>query len=346
MITELNERSKTIFRYLVETYLDSGTAIGSKTISSMPGLDLSPATIRNVMAELEAKGLLFAPHTSSGRLPTQTGLRLYVDGLMEIGNLSNEERHQIKAICETNGQSMSQMMQRASTLLSGLSSGLGLVYAPKADKPLHNVQFVHLDDTRILVILVSKDGMVENRVIEFSCGESDSALEIASNYLNHHLNGKTLNEMKDDILEEIKDNRSQLDDISARLIEKGLAISTESTFEGHLIIRGQSKLLEDLQALEDIEHARMLFEALEEQDTLVKLLDATHSANGVEIFIGTENTVFENSGWSLVLSPYKTESSKIVGAIGVIGPTRINYGRIIPLVDYTSKVMSKLLVSE
>ncbi|MGZ9097238.1 MAG: heat-inducible transcriptional repressor HrcA [Micavibrio sp.] len=345
MIPELNERSRQIFRFIVDSYLTGGDPVGSRTISQQLGLNLSAATIRNVMADLEDSGLLYAPHISAGRLPTPQGLRLYIDGLMEIGNLAEEDRHTIESQCTTSGQSMTQMMERAGSLLAGLSAGAGIVIAPKTEKPVKQIQFVKLDEGRVLIVLVMQDGMIENRVMNVSSDIPASALVAASNYLNDRLTGRTVIEVRQQIMQEIQDNRTQLDAISSSLVKQGLAVPPNHAPEGHIIIRGQSSLLQDVKALEDLERARLLFAALEEQETIARLLDATEDADGIQIFIGTESRTFQHAGWSMVMSPYRTGEGQLIGAIGVIGPTRLNYGRIIPIVDYTSKVMGKLLGS-
>ncbi len=341
MISELNDRSREIFRFIVDAYLTGGDPVGSRTIAQRLGLDLSAATIRNVMADLESAGLLYAPHISAGRLPTQQGLRLYVDGLMEIGNLTEDDRQQIESQCLASGQSVTQMLERAGTLLAGLSSGAGIVIAPKTDKPIRHIQFVHLDEGRVLVVLVMQDGMVENRVMNVSGDVSPSALIAASNYLNDRLAGRTMAEARFQITQDIRDKQAQLDAITTHLVEQGLALPM--TQDGYIIIRGQSRLLQDVRAIEDLERARLLFAALEEQETVARLLDSTQDAEGIQIFIGTESQTFQHAGWSMVMSPYRTGEGQLIGAIGVIGPTRINYGRIIPIVDYTSKIMGKLL---
>lgn len=343
MLQELNERSQQILRYIVDAYMETGSPVGSRTISKELGLNLSPATIRNVMADLEAEGLLHAPHTSAGRLPTQNGLRLYVDGLMEIGDLTSTERQQIEARCQAAGRSSNQVMEQASAMLSGLSAAAGLVVAPKTDKPIKQIQFVRLDVTSVLIIIVSQDGLVENRVMEVDAAISDSALQEASNYLNDKLAGRTLVETKNEILKDIRDHKAQLDSITAKLVEKGVALNPSNNRDGHIIVRGQSHLLSDVKALEDLETARQLLSVLEEKDTVSRLIESTQDAEGIQIYLGTENRMFEHSGWSMVISPYKTAENKIIGAIGVIGPLRLNYSRIIPIVDYTSKVMSKIL---
>ncbi len=342
MITELNERSQAVLRFVVDSYMENGEPTGSRTLSQMPGLNLSPASIRNVMADMEAEGLLYAPHVSAGRLPTQKGMRLYIDGLMEVGNITEEERRIIDSQCHVAGHSMEQISDRASTMLSGLSEAAGLVIAPKTNKPLRHVHFVQLDHNRVLVVLVMQDNMVENRVMEVSGDLSDSVLESAANYLNARLAGKTLLEARESINKEIADNQAQLDSITTDLVKRGLALSPPDGTGGHIIIRGQSKLLDDIKAVEDLENARRLLSTLEDQETMSRLLESTQNAEGIQIYIGTENQTFEHSGWSMIISPYKTAENRIIGAIGVIGPTRLNYGRIIPVVDYTAKVMSRL----
>lgn len=343
MLTELNERSQQVLRYIVDAYMETGSPVGSRTISQELGLNLSPATIRNVMADLEACGLLHAPHTSAGRLPTQSGLRLYVDGLMEIGDLTSVERQQIEARCSAAGRTVNQVMEQASTMLSGLSAAAGLVVAPKTDKPVKQIQFVRLDARSILIIIVTADGLVENRVMEVEPTLSDSALTEASNYLNDRISGKTLSETRDNIWQEIQEKKAQLDVITSELVEKGIALNKPAAMDGHIIVRGQSHLLSDVKAIEELETARQLLSILEEKETVSKLIESTQDAEGIQIYLGTENSMFEHSGWSMVLSPYKTQENKIIGAIGVIGPMRLNYSRIIPIVDYTSKVMSKIL---
>lgn len=343
MINELNQRSRDIFRTIVEAYVETGEPIGSRTISRRLGISLSPATIRNVMADLEEQGLLYAPHTSAGRLPTEVGLRLFVNGLLELGDLSETERENIVLKCKAAGRSLPEMLAEASSMLSGLSSCAGLVLAPKTDRPLRHIEFVQLGPGRALVVMVTEDGLVENRVVEVPVGMPLSTLQQASNYLNAKLVGRTLDETRTEILKEIEEHRTQLDALSSKVVEAGLATWAGIGSTGHLIVRGQAKLLEDVTALSDLERIRSLFEALETQEAMVRLLDATGKADGVQIFIGAENTLFNYSGCSLIIAPYQNSREQIVGAIGVIGPTRINYARIIPMVDYTAKVLGRLL---
>lgn len=343
MITELNERSQAILRFIVDSYMECGEPVGSRYIFDRLGLDISPATIRNIMAELEQKGLLHAPHTSAGRMPTPSGLRLYVDGLMEIGDLAPKERKHIEELCAGSGHSINHMYERASTMLSGLSSSAGLVVAPKMNKPVRQIQFVQMDSTHVMAILVMQDGLVENRVMEVEEQMSPMALDMAAEHLNRHLSGNTLAEAQKRIEAEIRENQADLDDITKRLIKKGLATYGPEDTEGHIFIRGQSQLLNDLKTVEDLEKAQRLLDSLEDHKTIKRLIGAAQNGEGVQVFIGAENDLFEHSGWSMVISPYKSGENKIIGAIGIIGPTRLNYSRVVPILDYTSKVMERLL---
>lgn len=342
MISELNERSRQIFRFIVDSYLETGQPVGSRTISRDSGLSLSAASIRNTMADLESYGLLYAPHTSAGRLPTEHGLRLYIDGLMEVGGLSAEERRKIESSCIASGQPITEVMDKASTLLSGLSSCASLVIAPKISQRLRLIQFVQLELRKILVVLVFENGVVENRIMDMPDNVTSTALVTATNYLNSKLSGRTIEDAKTVIFDEMHKNRGILDTITQSLIEKGLEIPINHD-RSHIVIRGQSHILEDVRAIEELERARALLGYLEEQKNMISLLDNVTGAQGVQIFIGTENKVFDQTGWSMIISPYRDTGRRIVGAIGVIGPTRLNYDRIIPMVDYTSQIMGKIL---
>jgi len=343
MLKDLNERSQHILRHVIDIYMNTGDAVGSKTIMDSSELGLSSATIRNVMAQLEHDGLLFSPHTSAGRLPTQSGLRLYVDGLMEVGNLTNEERKAIESNCMAAGTSMKAVMDQASTMLSGLSLGAGLVVAPKREAPVRQIQFVQIAPKQILIVLVTEDGMVENRIMETADIIDASILTEASNFLTAQLKGKTLSQARKNIAADIDQNKRQLNSITTALISEGIALPFDSNPSSHIIVRGQSNLLNDIKAIEDLEKARQLMALLEEQETMVSLLDDAQDAEGVQIYIGTENKMFEHSGWSMAISPYKDAQNQIIGAIGVIGPNRLNYSRVIPLLDYTSRVIEKLI---
>lgn len=343
MITELNARSREVFRYIVDSYLETGSPVGSRTISKFSSIALSPASVRNIMADLEELGLLRSPHISAGRVPTDTGLRLYIDGLMEIGALSADEQRQIETECKVKGLSPQDMMAKATNLLSNLSSCASLVIAPKTtDRAVRQVQFIRIDPLRVLVVMVLQSGLIENRIMEVARALPDTALISASNYLNARLDGRTLKETQADIQKEITDGKSQLDAITQRLVQDGIALPQE-LMEGHIIVRGQSRLLQDVKALDDLERARALLSYLEEQQNMLRILDSIGEAQGVQIYIGTQSEIFDQSGWSMVISPYRNAQEKIIGAIGVVGPTRLDYDRIIPMVDYTSKVMTKLI---
>lgn len=342
MFAEMNERSRAVLRSIVTTYMETGEPVGSRTLVRRLGLELSPATIRNVMSDLEEQGLLFAPHISAGRLPTDRGMRVFVDAMLEIGNLSEEERKIIDARCGVTGKSMSEVLEQASGVLAGLSACAGLVIAPKRNEPLKHIEFVSLSPGRALAILVNENGMVENRIIELAMDVPPSALTAAANYLNAHMAGRTLEQAKKEIAEEIRRKKTELDKLAENVVEAGLA-SWNAADGGHLFVRGQARLLEDVTAIGELERIRLLFEALETRETMLKLVESAGAAEGVQIFIGAENTLFEHSGCSMIIAPCRNRNAEIIGAIGIIGPTRLNYGRIIPIVNYTSEVIEQLI---
>jgi heat-inducible transcriptional repressor len=342
-IGELNLRSREIFRRIVDSYVLNGEPVGSRTLSRLLGQHLSPATIRNVMADLEEAGLLYSPHTSAGRLPTEAGLRLFVHGLLEIGNLADDERLNIESLCAARGRSLAQALEEATAALSGLSHCAGMVVVPKQERPLKHIEFVHLGPGRALVVLVTEDGLVENRVIEVPLGLPPATLVSAGNFLNSRLIGRTIEEARTDIEEEISSHRAQLDELTSKVVSTGLASWAGGDSESALIVRGQANLLEYVTALADLERLRSLFEMLETKETVLRLLDASKKAEGVQIFIGAESHLFGVAGCSVIIAPYQNSREQIVGAIGVIGPTRINYARIIPMVDYTAKVIGRLI---
>ena len=343
-VLTLNERSRDVFKHLVDSFLETGEPVGSRTLSRLMGANLSPATIRNVMADLEDVGLLFAPHTSAGRLPTDMGLRMFVDGLLEIGgDLTQDERASLDGQCHAAGRTFAEVLAEAGAALSGLTECAGLVISPKMDSPLRQIEFVSLSANRALVVMVSDTGLVENRVIELPLGLPVSALVQATNYMNARLANSTMDEARDRILQEIGLEKTELDSLTNRLVTEGLALWAGGVQGGSLILRGQSKLLNDVNAIEDLERIRALFETLERKESMVRLLDATGDAEGVQIFIGSENQLFENAGCSVIIAPYHDKRRRVVGALGVIGPTRMNYARIIPMVDYTSRLVGQLL---
>ncbi len=339
----LDARSAAVLREIVEQYVETGEPVGSRTLSRRLPMALSPATIRNVMADLTDAGLLFAPHTSAGRLPTELGLRLFVDGLLQFGELADEDRETIGAALAASGRSLEDTLSEASLMLSGLSSAAGLVLAPKSEGAVRHIEFVPLGSGRALVILVNADGHVENRVIETPPGLPPSALQQASNFLNARLSGRPLAELRRIVAEEMAEDRTQLDALSSLVVEAGLATWTGEGRGGSLIVRGQARLLSDVTQIERLAAIQSLFERLETQETMLRLLELAEQSEGVRIFIGAESGLFGNTGVSMVVAPARGEGGRIVGAIGVIGPTRINYGRIIPVVDYTARVIGRLL---
>jgi len=345
-LAQLNERSREIFRQIVESYLATGEPVGSRNLSRILPMTLSPASVRNVMSDLEQLGLVYAPHTSAGRLPTETGLRFFVDALMQIGDLTEHDRKAIEAQVAGAGQSKSleAVLTEASGLLSGLSRAAGVVLTAKSNQRLKHIEFVRLEPERALVVLVTEDGQVENRVLNIPVGLPTSALIEAANFLNARIRGRTLAEVRAEIEQRLKQGQAELDQLTQKIIAAGLASwSGGESDERKLIVRGQAHLLEDLKALADLERVRLLFDDLETRREVIDLLGRAEQAEGVRIFIGSENKLFSLSGSSTIVAPYHDASGHIVGVLGVIGPTRLNYARIVPMVDYTAKVVSKLL---
>jgi heat-inducible transcriptional repressor len=342
-LAELDERARDIFRRIVESYLETGEPVGSRTLSK-GGLPLSPASIRNTMQDLTQLGLLGAPHVSAGRLPTHAGLRLFVDGLLEVGDIGQAERQAIEARLHAHGRNYEDALNEASAILSGLAGGAGVVVTPIRDAGVKHVEFVALGADRTLAIMVFADGTVENRLIRLPAGVTPSALTEASNFLNARLRGRTLIEAKADLRADLDKARAELDVTAARLVEDGLAAWGGGEAEDRaLIVRGRANLLEEAGAVEDLERVRSLFEDLEQKEQLISLLDGVRDGQGVRIFIGAETRLFSLSGSAVIAAPYMTGSQRVLGAIGVIGPARLNYARIIPLVDYTARVLGQVM---
>ena len=344
-LAQLNERSREIFRQIVETYLATGEPVGSRNISRLLPSTLSPASVRNVMQDLEMLGLVQAPHTSAGRMPTELGLRFFVDAMLEFGDLAAADRAQIDAQVRASSRTLEGVLTEASTLLSGLSRGAGIVVTAKRDPRLKHVEFVRLEPTRALVVLVAEDGAVENRVVDIPIGLPTSALVEASNYLNARLRGRTLADLQVETQNALEAGRAELDTLTARVVADGLASwgGGGTGMPQQLIVRGQANLLEDLKAVEDLERIRLLFADIEAKKDLIDLLGRAEAGDGVRIFIGSENKLFSLSGSSMIAAPFRDGDKKIVGVLGVIGPTRLNYARVVPMVDYTAKVVGKLL---
>lgn len=344
-LADLDARSRDIFRRIVEGYIESGEPIGSRNISKILPISLSAATVRNVMQDLEDIGLIYAPHISAGRLPTEQGLRLFVDSILEIGDVATEDRARIEAQIRASGtgRSFDDHLSEATSLLSGVARGAGVVITSKSSKRLKHIEFVRLDPARALVVLVSEDGGVENRVLPLPLGLPASALVEASNYLNHRLAGRTISELRDEISQNRAAMEAEISTLTARLVESGLADIANEAGETRLIVRGQANLLDNLQAMADLERTRRLLDDLEQQKDVIDLLARAEEGDGVRIFIGSENKLFSLSGSSMVAAPFRDKNQKIVGVLGVIGPTRLNYARIVPMVDYTAKLMGQLL---
>ena len=344
-LAKLDFRSRTVMRRIVESYLATGSPVGSRNLSRALPMTLSPASIRNVMSDLEYLGLISAPHTSAGRLPTELGLRLFVDALMEVGDLAPEERRQIEAQVGTRrDKTVEGVLTEVGELISGLSHCAGVVLAEKQVARLKQIEFVSLEPTKALVVLVGEDGSVENRVLDLPAGVPQSALAEAANYLNAHIRGLTIAEARTQVEQSLISAQAELDSLTQKVIKAGLAEWSGSVDDRKsLIVRGQGNLLKDLTAAEDLERIRQLFDDLERKRDIAEFLDLTEAGEGVKIFIGSENKLFSLSGSSLVVSPYMNADGKIIGAVGVIGPTRLNYARVIPMVDYTAQVVGRLL---
>jgi heat-inducible transcriptional repressor len=344
-LAQLDERSREIFRQIIESYLATGEPVGSRNISRLIPMTLSPASVRNVMADLEALGLVYAPHTSAGRLPTEFGLRFFVDAMMEIGDLSGGDRQAIEAqVRAIRGGALDDVLAEASQLLSGLSHGAGVVTTATTNVRLKQIEFVRLEPGKALVVLVSDDGQVENRLLDLPRDLPASSLVEATNFLNARIRGKTLSEARADLEQALLAARAELDELTKKVVAAGLASwSGGDTADRRLIVRGHAKLLEDLKAMEDLERVRLLFDDLETKRGVIDLLGKAEGAEGLRIFIGSENKLFSLSGSSTIIAPYRDGAGRVVGVLGVIGPTRLNYARVVPMVDYTAKLVSRVL---
>ncbi len=345
-LAALNERSREIFRQLVESYLATGEPVGSRNLARILPIPLSPASVRNVMSDLEHLGLIYAPHTSAGRLPTELGLRFFVDALMEIGDLTEDDRRSIEAQVAGAGssQSLESILTEASQMLSGLTRSASIVLTTKSNVRLKHIEFVRLEPERALAVLVGEDGQVENRVLNIPAGLPSNVLVEAGNFLNARIRGKTLAELRNEMETAVQASQAEIDQLTQKIISAGLASwSGGESEDRQLIVRGHANLLEDLHALDDLERVRSLFDALETKRGVIDLLGRAERGEGVRIFIGSENKLFSLSGSSTIIAPYRDTKGSIVGVLGVIGPTRLNYARVIPMVDYTARVVSRLL---
>ena len=340
----MDRRSRDIFREIVQSYLETGEPVGSRTISRR-GVQLSPASIRNIMSDLAEMGLIDSPHTSAGRVPTHAGLRMFVDSLLQLGEPGEDDKRTIESRLAGSGRRMENVLSEASELLSGLVGGAGLVSTPAHDAPIRHVEFVRISSEQALAVIVAESGDVENRVLALPAGLPASALIEAGNYLNARMKGRTLAEARAAVLEEVRSRKALLDQTAAKLVEDGLAQwSGEDPARGRsLIVRGRANLLDDPSATDDLNRVRDLFTELEHSENLLNVLDTARDADGVRLFIGSENPLFSLSGSAMIVAPYMNAERKIVGALGVIGPTRLNYARVIPMVDYTAQVVGRIL---
>jgi len=344
LLQEMNDRTREVFRRVVEGYLSNGEPVGSRTLTREFSEKVSAATVRNVMQDLEYLGLIDSPHVSAGRIPTQLGLRMFVDGLLEVGNPDDGDRAQIDATMGRNADDVTGILDRLGTALSGVTQGASLVLAPKHEAPIKHIEFVSLSHDRALAVLVFSDGHVENRLFAPPVGQTPSSMREAANFLNSLVEGKTLSELQRTIKSEMSKRRQEIDVLAAELVESGLVIWEGG--EGHserLIVRGRANLLTSSGEAQDLEKVRSLFDDLERKRDIADFLELAEDGDGVRIFIGSENKLFSLSGSSLVVSPYMNSDRKIIGAVGVIGPTRLNYGRIVPIVNYTAQLVGKLI---
>jgi heat-inducible transcriptional repressor len=344
ILTEMNDRTREVFRRVVEGYLNSGEPVGSRTLTRTLSEKVSAATVRNVMQDLEFLGLLDSPHVSAGRVPTQMGLRMFVDGLLEVGTVAPEDQERIDATLGTNDQDVTSLLDQVGAALSVITRGASVVLAPKREAPIRHIEFVSLGSDRALVVLVFADGQVENRVFAPPPGQTPSSMREAANFLNALAEGRTLSELRSTIVSEITQRRQEIDSLARELVESGLALweNAGETSE-RLIVRGRSNLIDTAADQADIERIRVLFDDLERKRDIAEFLNLAETGEGVRIFIGSENKLFSLSGSSLVVSPYMNADRKIIGAVGVIGPTRLNYGRIVPIVEYTAQLVGRLV---
>ena len=343
LYVELSDRSKQIFKSVVETYLETGSPSSSEKILKKGGIDLSSSSIRLILANLQKEGLLFAPHTSAGRLPTDKGMRLFVDGLLEFGRLTKDEQENIKQQCLSKGASFQNVLDEASKMISGLSNHAGIVVAPKYQNNIKHIEFIRLNQTQVMSIIASATGQIENRIFDDSGNYSDNILREISNFLNSKYVDKSIEEIKNSIQIDVKNSKGRLEILSQHLVQKGILELIPNSENPYIFLHGQSSLLEDEIISKDLNQIRKLFDEIENKTSFIDILENTSSAKGVQIFIGSQNFLFKHSGLSMVIAPYKNKDQKIIGAIGVVGPTRLNYAKIVPLVDYTSKIIGKVL---
>lgn len=344
ILTEMNDRTREVFRRVVEGYLTSGEPVGSRTLTRTLSEKVSAATVRNVMQDLEYLGLLDSPHVSAGRVPTQAGLRMFVDSLLEVGQVAPEDQEKIDATLGVNDQDVTTLLDEVGAALSVITRGASVVLSPKREAAIRHIEFVSLGADRALVVLVFADGQVENRVFVPPPGQTPSSMREAANFLNALAEGRTLSELRSRMAREIANRRQEIDSLARQLVESGLALwENAGEPSERLIVRGRSNLIGEAADQAEIDRIRVLFDDLERKRDIAEFLNLTEAGEGVRIFIGSENKLFSLSGSSLVVSPYMNADRKIIGAVGVIGPTRLNYGRIVPIVDYTAQLVGRLV---
>jgi len=338
-ITEMTDRMRAIFGLVVEAYLERGQPVGSRALTGT--VNLSPASIRSVLAELEERGLLTHPHTSAGRMPTESGLRLFVDGIMQSHLPGRDERAAIEA--QLRDRPLEEALTNATAALSGLSACAGVVVAPKLEPRLRQLSFVPLSPRQALAVLVGTDGSVENRVVDLPAGTTAMALAEVANFVSARLSGLTLAEAEGRLRQEMCDRREAIDAAAAELVARGLAEwRQDARSRPVLIVRGQANLIDEGTAA-DLDRVRRLLEELEDRQEIVRLLESAREGQGCRIFIGSENRMFALSGSSVIAAPYRDMSGEVVGVVGVIGPTRLNYARVVPMVDYTAQALTRLM---
>jgi heat-inducible transcriptional repressor len=344
LLADLSARSREVFRRVVEGYLSSGDPVGSRSVTRAMSEKLSAATIRNVMQDLEFLGLLGSPHVSAGRVPTDLGLRLFVDGLLEVGELDAADRARIDAAADVATPDVGALLDRVGGALSGLTRGASIVLTPKHEAPIRHLDFVSLDRDRALAVLVFADGHVENRLFTPPPGQTPSSMREAANFLNALAGGRTLGELRRQVAADIAARRQEIDGLARELVESGLVLwENAGETQERLIVRGRANLLPAADPGPELERIRLLFDDLERKRDIAEFLALAEEGEGVRIFIGSENKLFSLSGSAVVVSPYMSPDRRIVGAVGVIGPTRLNYGRIVPIVDYTAQLVGRLL---
>ncbi|WP_170382298.1 heat-inducible transcriptional repressor HrcA [Ruegeria atlantica] len=344
ILDEMSDRSREVFRLIVESYLDSGEPVGSRTLTRTLSEKVSAATVRNVMQDLEFLGLLDSPHVSAGRIPTQQGLRMFVDGLLEVGDLGADDRQKLDETLGSNAGDVGGMLDRVGSALSHVTHGASLVLTPKHEAEIKHIEFVSLAHDRALVVLVFSDGQVENRLFTPPPGQTPSSMREAANFLNALIEGRTLSEVRRQLQSQIAARKQEIDVLAREMVESGMAAwDGDGSDSARLIVRGRANLLGETGQEEELDRIRTLFDDLERKRDIAEFLELTEEGEGVRIFIGSENKLFSLSGSSLVVSPYMNADRKIIGAVGVIGPTRLNYGRIVPIVDYTAQLVGKLI---